>query len=201
MQVRLRPPVNTGAPTITGVPRNGYQLTGSPGEWTSAAGPMRYRYQWERCTGDPVRCETIAGATRPTYVVTPADERWRLRLVVRARNDDADAIAFSDVTDTVVLYRPVMLTEPHLVGTPRVGQQMRVDPGTWTSAAGPLRYRYQWARVQPDNDQVTYIPGAKSATYQPTAGDVGFRLRVFVLVDNDDGFERRPSDISTIVRR
>ena len=200
-QVRLRPPVNVSGPTITGVPRNGYQLTGSPGEWTSDAGPLRYRYQWERCAGTPVRCETIVGAQQATYVVTRADERWTLRLLVQAKNNDADAIAFSNLTETVELFGPVMLTEPRLVGTPQLGQQMRVDPGTWTSAAGPLRYRYAWARVQPDSDQMTYIPGAQSATYRPTSTDVGYRLRVFVTVDNDDGVKQQASDISTLVLR
>ena len=200
-QVKLRPPINVSGPVVTGVPRNGYQLSGTTGEWTSAAGPLRYRYQWERCAGDPLRCETIAGATQSTYVVTTADERWTLRLVVQARNDDADAVAFSNVTDTVVLHRPVMLTAPRVLGTPRVGQQMQVDPGTWTSAAGPLRYRYRWGRVQPDSDRMEYISGATSATYKPTKEDVGFRLRVFVTVDNMDGWEQRPTDISAVVQR
>ena len=56
---------NLERPRITGVPRYTRTLSASPGEWSRK--PARVRYQWRR--GDA----PIKGATRPAYVLQPAD--------------------------------------------------------------------------------------------------------------------------------
>ncbi len=74
-------PVNTQAPTISGVPRQGQTLTANRGQWTGA-GPITYAYQWQRCSG--TTCSNISGATQQTYLLVSADVNRTIRVRVTA---------------------------------------------------------------------------------------------------------------------
>ncbi|MGH2874023.1 MAG: putative Ig domain-containing protein [Solirubrobacteraceae bacterium] len=74
----VTPPASTKAPTISGSPRAGRQLTCAPGSWTGS--PTSYSYQWNR-DGTP-----IAGATRSTYTVAVIDQGNTLTCAVTATN-------------------------------------------------------------------------------------------------------------------
>ncbi len=63
-------------------------------------------------------------------------------------------------------------TLPSITGTPKMGQTLTADPGTWSETGAS--YAYQWLRGASD------IPGATSSTYQPVAADVGSPLAVRV---------------------
>lgn len=59
-------PVNTSAPTITGIRTQGQTLTASPGSWTGLPSGA-FAYQWKR------NGTNISGATGSTYVAQAAD--------------------------------------------------------------------------------------------------------------------------------
>lgn len=75
-------PANTAAPTISGVPTEGSQLTATNGSWTN--NPTSYAYQWQRCNG--TACTAISGATVNAYTPGPADFGDTLRVAVTAAN-------------------------------------------------------------------------------------------------------------------
>jgi hypothetical protein len=91
------PPVNQGAPAVTGTPRRGTILTAGVGTWLNA--PSSYAIQWQRASNGV--WTDIAGATGPAYVPAPTDVGAVLRIAVSAANADGAAIAASAPTATV----------------------------------------------------------------------------------------------------
>lgn len=73
---------------------------------------------------------------------------------------------------------PVLVTEPSIIGEPRVGASLSVDPGTWHNGGTIL---YVWERCASDTSVCVPIPGATTRTYSPAASDGGSRLRVKVI--------------------
>src|SRR3712207_6389438 len=80
------PPVNAVAPPLGGTPRAGQTLSSStPGSWDGST-PMTYTRRWERCNAEGASCVPISGATGTSYVLTDADARSTVRVVVTATN-------------------------------------------------------------------------------------------------------------------
>ena len=86
-----QPPVNTGAPTLSGVTTLGQQLSGTVGSWVGTA-PLAYGFQWQRCTQT---CVDIPGASDSTYTSRVIDLGARLRVVVSASNGAGNTLATS----------------------------------------------------------------------------------------------------------
>ncbi|MGX6448461.1 hypothetical protein ACVU7I_10400 [Patulibacter sp. S7RM1-6] len=103
----------------------------------------------------------------------------------------------------LAVYRSDPTTMPSVSGFPRAGQASTVDPGTWattpSSVLGALAsilslgssgtFTYQWQQCPetgaaptngPGAARCTDVAGATDASYAPTSGDVGRRLRVRV---------------------
>jgi len=76
-------PTVAGPPTITGTAVQGQTLTAAPGTWTNAPA---LTHQWQHCDAAGAACTDIAGATTPTYAVTPADVGATLRVTVTGTN-------------------------------------------------------------------------------------------------------------------
>lgn len=93
-------------PEITGVPQEGLVLSTSAGTWSNA--PKLYGYQWRRCSSGGGSCDSIAGATGPTYTVASVDVGSTLRVVVAAWNDAGVTYTRADAT-AVVAPRPARL--------------------------------------------------------------------------------------------
>jgi hypothetical protein len=100
------PPVNQGAPAVTGAARRGAVLVASNGTWLNA--PSSYAIQWQR--GVNGAWSDIAGAVGPVYVAATADVGAALRVVVTAANADGAAVAASAPTATVTDTAKVALT-------------------------------------------------------------------------------------------
>jgi hypothetical protein len=81
---------NRVSPVIKGTPRVGRRLTAAPGTW-SGAGPISFRYQWERCNSSGRHCAPITRATRQAYTPTRADRGHRLTVVITATDTAAHA--------------------------------------------------------------------------------------------------------------
>jgi hypothetical protein len=105
-------PKNTSAPSISGTPRVGQQLTAADGSWTG--NPTSFSYQWQRCDADIVSCADAAGATGKTYGLGLADLGYRLRVRVTAKNAKGSATATSALTAivapavTITNHRPTL---------------------------------------------------------------------------------------------
>lgn len=78
-------------PTVAGTPARGALLTASTGVWSG--GNASFAFRWLRC--GPGGCGAIRGATRPTYVVGPADAGRTLEIEVTATTATARLVARS----------------------------------------------------------------------------------------------------------
>ena len=94
-------PVNSSAPTVTGVAKVGQALTADPGQW-SGAQPITFAFQWQRCDANGGGCGDIPGANGKTLSLDSTDLGKTLRVRVTARNTKGSATALSAVTQAVV---------------------------------------------------------------------------------------------------
>jgi hypothetical protein len=85
---------------------------------------------------------------------------------------------------------PANTSAPAVTGTPRPGQTLTVNPGTWT---GSPTFTYQW---QADAVNIT---GATSSTYSVQADDVGKSIRCVVTATNGGGSTSANSNTLTIL--
>ncbi len=198
-EVMARVPVLVTPPEIVGPVRLNSELRATTGGWSSEAGSMRYRYQWERCGFSGTPCELLRGERDSTYKVVRADNNFRLRVTVTALNDEGGAVASSAVTELVIVRPPRNEILPSITGDPRLGRTLYAVTGYWTSEAGPIRYSYQWVRMLPNIERGEFIPGAENSTYRIKPADVGYRLRVIVYATNNDGQQGRGSDMTSVV--
>ncbi|HEU5216016.1 MAG TPA: S8 family serine peptidase [Gaiellaceae bacterium] len=98
------PPVNSTAPSISGLPQAGQTLTASPGSWTGS--PTDYAYQWEDCDTSGGSCTAIAGASSSSYTAQAGDVGDTLRVVVTASNSGGSTTATSAATGVVTASPP-----------------------------------------------------------------------------------------------
>jgi hypothetical protein len=87
-------PVSSALPTVTGRATVGATLTAQPGTWTGTA-PIRYTFQWLRCTATGNSCLAVRGATAKTYRQTLLDVGKRLQVRVVAGNAGGSGTATS----------------------------------------------------------------------------------------------------------
>jgi hypothetical protein len=197
--VRSVAPVNTAPPAISGTPTVGQTLTASDGTWSNA--PTSFAYQWLRCNGGGNSCASVANGTQKTYTLVGADAGRTMRVRVTATNADGSTSAQSDQTAAVApatsSAAPKNTAPPTISGTPKVGQQLTADPGSWSGS--PTSFAYQWQRCDADVATCFNIVGATSKTYGVPTGDLGYRLRVMVTARNAKGQATATSAITTIV--
>ena len=94
------PPVSRVLPTISGTPKEGLLLNADSGAWSGTL-PIRYRYQWLRCSSGGTGCGTIFGAMSASYLVRGEDVGDTLRVMVTAANAVGSATATSGATAVV----------------------------------------------------------------------------------------------------
>src|ERR1035441_1995840 len=178
---RLPAPVNITVPSIAGTNVPGNTLTEVNGTWTN--GPTSYRYQWERCSGSPLTCTALSGATAATYVVATGYAGYAFEVqktAVKARGASAPA------TSSVVLpHVPTNLTLPTISGTNVPGNTLTEVHGTWANA--PTSYTYQWERCSGSPLTCTALSGATAATYVVATGDAGYAFEVQETAVNAGG--------------
>lgn len=193
----LAPPENTELPSITGTPRVGNTLTAQNGSWTNS--PTAFQYQWQRCNASGVSCGAIRAAVLKTYRLVNADAGSTIRVRVTAVNADGARSARSDPTDVVTggQNAPQNTARPTITGTPRVGENLTANDGTWTNS--PTSFAYQWQRCDIDAIVCGNIPGATGKSYGVRIADLGFRLRVQVTARNASGTGTAVSNPTAIV--
>lgn len=93
---------------------------------------------------------------------------------------------------------PVAAGAPTLGGAVVDGSVLRASSGLWTTVQS-YRLVFQWQRCRADGSSCADVPGANSAGYALTGGDVGLRLRVVVSAAAAGGSVSQ-SALSDVVR-
>ena len=192
-------PVNSAPPTITGTAQVGQTLTAGNGTWTN--NPTSFAYQWLRCNAGGNACAPVANGAAKTYTLVGADAGRTIRVRVTATNADGSASAQSDQTAVVApatsTAGPKNTDPPTISGTPKVGQTLTANDGSWTG--NPTAYAYQWQRCDADVASCTNVVGATGKTYGVRIDDLGYRLRVAVTARNAKGSATANSAITAVV--
>jgi hypothetical protein len=192
-------PANTAPPSISGTATVGQTLTASDGTWSNA--PTSFAYQWLRCNGGGNNCVNVANGTQKTYTLVGADTGKTMRVRVTATNADGSNSAQSAQTAAVAAATPSAAPKntapPTISGTPKVGQTLTADPGSWSG--NPTAFTYQWQRCDADVATCSNLVGATSKAYAVPLADLGYRLRVVVTARNDKGTATARSAITTVV--
>jgi hypothetical protein len=98
----------------------------------------------------------------------------------------AAAMAVAAFATAAALAAPPSNTQPpSITGTPRVGETLTAQNGTWTNS--PTSFTYQWQRCTAAGPPCAGIAGATQRTYQLVAADAGSTIRVRVIAANADG--------------
>ena len=197
--MRNAAPVTTAPPGVSGTPAVGQTLTGSEGSWSNT--PTSFAYQWLRCNGGGNNCANVANGTQKTYTLVGADAGNTMRVRVTATNADGSNSAQSTQTAAVAAATssaaPKNTAPPTISGTPKVGQTLTVDPGSWSG--NPTSFAYQWQRCDADVAACSNLVGATGKTYGLPIADLGYRLRVVVTAHNAKGSATATSAITTVV--
>jgi hypothetical protein len=94
------PPMVQTPPKISGSARQGSQLSGSAGTWSSYPAAS-FTYRWERCNSRGNLCSAISGQTKSSYAITVSDVGSTLRFLAVAANSSGSATAVSPATAVV----------------------------------------------------------------------------------------------------
>jgi hypothetical protein len=177
------PPVNIDPPTVTGTARVGEVLTARNGTWENS--PTEFRYRWLRCSASGFGC-VLLSADGQTFRLHEVDVGRTLRVRVTAINADGATNARSEPSDVVQPNTaPLNNTAiPTITGTPRVGDDLTANEGTWTG--NPSSFTFQWQRCDVDAITCANVIGATGRTYGVRLADLGFRLRVVVTARKNE---------------
>ena len=94
--------------------------------------------------------------------------------------------AVAGLAEAQAILPPVNTTAPTISGTPRDGETLTAQEGTWTGSS-PMTFTYQWQRCDANGLNCADIAGATGRTYLVQTPDVGNRLRVRVTATNSTG--------------
>ncbi len=179
------PPSELEAPSVSGTPAVGETLQADPGTWAGIE--TEVSYQWERCTAAGGECVDVAGASESGYTLVEGDVGKTLRIRVGVSNPQGSLTAVSPASPVIEAAVTLVNTwAPSISGTPREGQTLTADAGSWLGI-GTIGYAYQWQRCDQYGDGCEDIEGATASTYVLGAGDVGHALRVLASASETSG--------------
>ena len=91
---------------------------------------------------------------------------------------------------------PVNIEPPTITGTPRVGEVLTAQNGTWQNS--PTEYRYRWLRCN-TNGNSCVLTASDGKTYRLGQVDVGSTIRVRVTAVNADGATNARSEQTDVI--
>ncbi len=168
-------PTLTAAPTVAGKLQQGQKLTATSGTWTGT-GTVTYAYQWYRCDGTGAHCSSVHGATRATYITVAADVGKTIGLTVKAADTTGTIAGYAGLVGPVAAKAAMLTatTEPIVTGIPAVGTALTAAGAAWSEATTSTAY--SWQRCNANGRICSFITGATSSSYTPTAADAGHTL-------------------------
>ena len=177
-------PTKLSPPSISGSAVQGDVLNESHGNWTNE--PTNYSYKWERCSSAGTECSPIAEAVGSTYKLTRADIGHKLVVAETASNAGGHSKpAVSGPTALVAGAVPARLSPPTISGQAKEAGLLTEAHGSWTNE--PTAFTYQWERCTAAGKECKPILGATEETYTPVEDDVGHKLAVEEVADNETG--------------
>lgn len=192
-----RRPVNTGLPVIAGESREGVSLTASTGRW-SGTRPLRFYYEWRRCSADGSACAAIPGARSRTLLLGADEIDLTVRVVVIARNLAGSRAVASAQTPVILAAPPANVSAPNIVGAFQQGRLVTAKIGSWQSSR-PVTYSFRWQRCA--GEVCRTIRGVTAAGYLLRTADFGRRVRVVVRAVNSGGATEATSAASRVIGR
>ena len=171
----LLAPVNTVAPTVSGLSVVGSLLTSSTGTWTGNPTPT-LSYQWKRGS------TAISGEIASTYTTTNADIAELVTCEVTGSNTEGSVTVSTSngITVGAAPTAPVNITAPVISGLTVAGSLLTSTTGVWSGDPVPT-YAYQWKMDGID------IGGEVNSTYTSVAGDAGKTATCEVTGSNSEG--------------
>lgn len=159
--------ITPGAPSISGTPTAGSELTADPGAWTPS--DVALAYQW---TADGA---IVPGATGSTFV--PGDDEVGKLVAVKVTGSKPGYTTASATSPAVGPIVAVPLLDlqvgtPRIDGEPRVGTELTASPGTW--GPQPVSLTYSWSVGD------TVVAGADGPRFTPGPDAVGKTVTVTV---------------------
>jgi Tol biopolymer transport system component len=188
--VTAQAPHQRASPPIAGANVVGQTISAGIGVWDGTL-PLTYTYQWKRCNppGDLDSCVPIPGATQSTYIPTPDDIGFTLRVFVTATNFIGSDTQFSNHTFPIIdrqHFAPSTLVAPGVTGTAQLGRTLTADSGSFDGDT-PISTTLRWQRCDATGAACRNIARATKRSYAPTAVDLGSTLRVAVTATNAYG--------------
>ena len=168
-----------------------------PGTWVGT-GPLGFGYEWKRCSALGGGCEAIAGATEPTYEISPLDLASKLEVVVRATGAAGAASATSAETQPVLGILPSNTVLPSIGGVLQEGGLLSVGTGSWSGSA-PIEYGYQWQLCNAVGAACVDIAEATGSTLPLSVADIGKTLDVVVTATNVAGSTSVASSVTGLI--
>ena len=92
---------------------------------------------------------------------------------------------------------PANTAAPTITGTPKVGETLTAQNGTWSNS--PTAFQYQWQRCNASGVSCVNIAQAIQRTYAVTSADAGRTLRVVVTGINAEGATNARSAPTAVV--
>ncbi|MCB0879098.1 MAG: cadherin-like domain-containing protein [Thermoleophilia bacterium] len=179
--VIVGPPRWSSSPTMRGVLRDGQLVTVDMVSLGTA--PLDVTWTWYRCALDGSACAAVAARTGREALLTTADIGHAIRVRVRVANAYGSIEASTPLV-AVADEQPAVVGNGSIGGIPRIGQVMTYTPVVWSHAEWSS---LQWMRCSFSLSDCAAIAGATSATYAPTAQDVGRWLAVREVGGNPAG--------------
>ncbi len=173
---------NTVAPEVSGVAIVDGTLKATTGRW-SPTSDLSYAYQWESCDQFGEHCESIEGATGPSYVLGSANVGRAMRVLVTASGESGSRSQASAATEPVASAYPVSVSPPPIVGIALEGYSLAADLGEWIEIEGGTTNSYQWERCG-QSGGCTPIEGADTASYTASEADEQSTLRAVITREN-----------------
>ena len=130
------------------------------GKWTGTDSPMRFSFQWRRCTATGA-CEDVGSASQ-SYEITPADARHTLEVVVTAANTVAGAAAEAGAVSAptaLVKEKGEGRSAPvEVIGSPAAGGEQYTGiqgPGGVDMPLEEAGYEFQLSWTKPNEEEGT----------------------------------------------
>ncbi len=143
-----------GETGVKGVFEVGELVEAHEGKWTGTNSPMKFSFQWRRCTAAGA-CEDV-GSTNESYEIAPADARHTLEVIVTASNtvggSTAETVAVSEPTALVKEQGEGRSAKGESIGSPAPGGEQYngiAGPGGATFPLEEAGYEFKlyWAKA------------------------------------------------------
>jgi parallel beta-helix repeat protein len=128
----------------------------------------------------PATTATTTTATSPTTTTTTRTTTTTTTTPTTATTPPGTTTT-TTTTTTPAPAAPVNVTVPAITGATRTGSVLTASTGTW-SPGGSLTF--SWLRCRPSGGSCVTVPGATGASYRLGSADVGSRMRVAVVAQN-----------------